>query len=172
MFAEDLCHRIEDQLEIFFPTFDLDFETAAQAHRKHIEGLNIQWDHLRTYRTCLLCLRRKPEHTSSCKHAICDICVVIFGSQVPGREAHFVLDPCLLCRVKGKMLVRLKPPTAGARILSIDGGGVRGVVPLEFLNLLQGLLEPPLLLQDLFEQAFGTSSGKTLDPGSTNQPKI
>ena len=57
-------------------------------------------------------------------------------------------------------MARLKPSTAGVRLLSVDGGSVRGVFPLEFLGLLQGLLQPDLFLQDLFEQAFGTSSGK------------
>ncbi|THC87635.1 hypothetical protein EYZ11_012916 [Aspergillus tanneri] len=43
-------------------------------------------------------------------------------------------------------------------ILAIDGGGVRGVIPLEFLNLIQenlGLCP----LQDLIDLAIGTSSG-------------
>ena len=61
---------------------------------------------------------------------------------------------------------RIKPPTAGSRILSIDGGGIRGVVPLEFLHLLQGILGPSLSLLDLFDQAFGTSSGKSTHPSA------
>ena len=48
--------------------------------------------------------------------------------------------------------------------MCVDGGGVRGVVPLEFLGLLQELLGPELCLQDFFEQAFGTSSGKLCTP--------
>ena len=47
-----------------------------------------------------------------------------------------MFDSCILCRIKGKILVRLKPLSAGARILSINGDGVRGVMALKLLNLL------------------------------------
>ncbi|MCJ1473164.1 hypothetical protein MMC13_001815 [Lambiella insularis] len=53
----------------------------------------------------------------------------------------------------------VKPPTAGVNILSIDGGGIRGVIPLEFLNRLQKVLGPDCPVQDLFDLALGTSSG-------------
>ncbi len=85
---------------------------------------------------------------------------MIFGSSVVGRGSYFKIDSCMLCLTKGRLMARLKLKTAGARILSINRGGVRGVVPLEFLGLLQGLLDHDLKLQDLFEQAFGTSSGE------------
>ena len=164
LFADNLCTRIEDHLEISFQAFDLEFETAVQSHVSHIKTLRIQWDLIRSHRTCLLCLRRKPEHILTCRHAICDTCAAIFENPLRGKEAHFVVDPCALCGTKGRLVVKLKPSTAGARILTIDGGGVRGVVPLEFLRLLQNLLEPQLPLQDLFEQAFGTSSGSISFP--------
>lgn len=44
------------------------------------------------------------------------------------------------------------------------GGGFRGVIPLEFLSLLQDLLDPDLPVQDLLELAFGTSSGREYQP--------
>ena len=60
----------------------------------------------------------------------------------------------------------MKPPTAGVRLLSIDGGGVRGVLPLQALgnleatfNRLTGLEGP---IQQHFDLALGTSSGKSL----------
>ena len=160
MFAEDLCSQVEDHLDLLFPSVDLDFETSAQLHTSNIKSLDIHWIQLRSHQTCLFCLRRRPEHVLSCEHAICDTCVVVFGTPLRGKDAHFTINACILCQTKGKLLAKLKPPTAGARVLSIDGGGVRGVVPLEFLTLLQGVLDPELQVQDLFEQAFGTSSGK------------
>jgi len=56
---------------------------------------------------------------------------------------------------------KVKPNTAGARLLCIDGGRARRVVPLEYLGLLQENLGSELRIQDLFEEAFGTSSGKS-----------
>lgn len=53
-----------------------------------------------------------------------------------------------------------KPPTAAGCILTIDGGGVRGVIALECLDIIQNALGPGCELQDLFDLAIGTSSGK------------
>ncbi|KAL8788264.1 MAG: hypothetical protein Q9213_001784 [Squamulea squamosa] len=74
------------------------------------------------------------------------------------NEYEYRFDNCLVCR-NGVLQVTVKPPTAGVRIVSIDGGGVRGVVPLEFLGLLQDLVGPDCPIQSLFDLAFGTSSG-------------
>lgn len=164
MFAEDLCTRVQEHMDCLFLAIDLDFETSAQFHSNHLKSLAIHWNQLGSHHTCLFCLRRKPEHVLTCEHAVCDICVIIFGNPVMGKEAHFALSSCILCQTKGRLVAKLKPPTAGARILSVDGGGVRGVVPLEFLGLLQDLLDPGLPVQDLFELAFGTSSGRKFSP--------
>ena len=85
---------------------------------------------------------------------------MLFGNPLKSKDAHFIINACILCSNKGKLLAKLKPASAGARVLSIDGGRVRGIVPLEFLTLLQGVLDPELQIQNLFEQAFGTSSGE------------
>ncbi|KAK9604833.1 hypothetical protein V6Z93_002782 [Aspergillus fumigatus] len=58
------------------------------------------------------------------------------------------------------LVIDVLPPTMNPTILAIDGGGVRGVIPLEFLVLMQEHLGPSCPLQDLVELAVGTSSGK------------
>lgn len=82
----------------------------------------------------------------------------MFGRPVLGSEYTYELGSCPLCS-SGWLTAALKPPTAGVRILSIDGGGIRGVVPLEFLGILQNAVGPDCLVRDLFDLAFGTSSG-------------
>ena len=131
---------------------------AAVLHRNQIQALNILWRQTYSNRTCLSCLRRSPEYTFSCGHAICDTCTQIFGIPTLRNEFEYQFDNCLIC-YNGVLQVTIKPPTAGVRILSIDGGGVRGVVPLEFLALLQDLVGPDCPIQSLFDLAFGTSSG-------------
>lgn len=70
-----------------------------------------------------------------------------------------MFDDCLVCGKEAALLVRLKPPTAGVRIISVDGGGIRGIVPLEFLSQLQHSLGSSCRIQTLFDLALGTSAG-------------
>lgn len=83
----------------------------------------------------------------------------MFNRPVLGSEYTYELESCLLC-FSGWLTVALKPLTAGVRILSIDGGGIRGVVPLEFLGILPNVVGPNCPIRDLFDLAFGTSSGR------------
>ena len=154
--VDNLCKVIEHYLETLFSSLDFQLETVAQAHAENLAFLSPVLTLPKTYTPCLFCLRRKPEHVLTCDHAICDVCVKIFGCTVPGNETDYVLSKCILCAEKGYLVTRLKPLTAGVCILSIDGGGV---VPLEFLRLMQETLGDELPVQDLFDQAFGTSSG-------------
>lgn len=159
-FVEYLARCIEDHMKIMFYTLAQYPKGSAQLHRDTFKGKHLQWAQLKTNTTCLFCLRRKPEHVLSCGHAICDTCVRIFGQALPGLEYHYHISKCILC-LSGTLTVRLKPPTAGYRILSVDGGGTRGVVPLEFMGMIQDLIcECPV--QDLFDGAWGTSSGECI----------
>ena len=137
----------------------LSSKTAAQLHQEKTSSLGIPWAQLKSNNTCLGCLRRKPECVLSCGHAICEICVRIYGEEMPIAECQYHIDACLLCH-SGTATVRLKPFSAGQRILSIDGGGPRGVIPLEILAIIQGIMGPEIPLQDLFDVAFGTSVGR------------
>ena len=76
-----------------------------------------------------------------------------------GEESRYLLETCAVCEGHANLTVYLKPATAGVRMLNIDGGGVRGVVPLEFLTRLQNELGPKARVQDFFDIAFGTSAG-------------
>ena len=148
--------------EIVTSMFGFMTEQGIPAHSFHFSSLRkrtVRWDLLKSNRTCLSCIRRTPEHVLSCGHALCDTCVRIFGAHIPGSEYRYQVVECILCGL-GTMTKTLKPPTAGARILSIDGGGVRGVVPLEFLAMLQSTVGPICAIQDLFDLAVGTSSGR------------
>ena len=56
------------------------------------------------------------------------------------------------------MVIDVLPPTMNPSILAIDGGGVRGVISLEFLILIQEYLGT-CRLQDVIDLDIGTSSG-------------
>ena len=94
-----------------------------------------------------------------CDHTICDTCVEIFGEGLTGFESRYVIRKCPLCQLECALVVKLKPPTAGVRVASIDGGGTRGIIPLRTLGLMQQTLGSDCKVQDLFDMAFGTSAG-------------
>lgn len=57
-------------------------------------------------------------------------------------------------------MARLRPFSAGERLLAIDEGGTRGVIPLDILAIIQDMTGSELQIQDLFEIAFAISVGK------------
>ena len=64
----------------------------------------------------------------------------------------------------------LDPNTGPKRILALDGGGIRGVLTLEYLEAIEVLLrqrrnDPDLLLSDYFDLIGGTSTGSIIAAG-------
>ena len=88
------------------------------------------------YLYCLVCI---PQYILSCGYLVCDTCVKIFGKGILGTKYKFIILEYIFCRA-GSLTALIKPLIYGVRILGIDGGGTRGVVPLEFLILLQKTL--------------------------------
>jgi uncharacterized protein len=64
----------------------------------------------------------------------------------------------------------LDPSVLPKRILSLDGGGVRGILSLQYLKAIEGLLrkqygDPTLVLSDYFDLIGGTSTGAIIAGG-------
>jgi patatin-like phospholipase/acyl hydrolase len=64
----------------------------------------------------------------------------------------------------------LDPNRGPKRILSLDGGGIRGVLTLEYLDVIETMLrerfkDPNLLLCDYFDLVGGTSTGSIIAAG-------
>jgi hypothetical protein len=92
-----------------------------------------------------------------CKHAICDTCVVIFGKPSRLGEYHFEVAQCPICEERSDVTVRQLPPTKPPVILTLDGGGVRGLIQLGLLRALESRIGIPIAsLPDL---CIGTSVG-------------
>ena len=118
---------------------------------------------IKSTRECL-CLQRSPEHVLECGHTICDTCFSIFGVPIPGKEYRWKLNTCLICDSQSHIQARLLPPTCGARLLSVDGGGSRCIIPLTYLDALQNEMDLPYPIQEHFDFAIGTSSGSCILP--------
>ena len=71
---------------------------------------------------------------------------------------------CVLCFTpwpeKPPQRIRLKPKYAGVRVLTLDGGGIRGIVELAILAQIERRVGLGVPVRDLFDLIVGTSTGK------------
>ncbi|KAN0072294.1 hypothetical protein V8E54_009223 [Elaphomyces granulatus] len=121
------------------------------------------WKVTKSNKTCFTCLQSVPDHVLSCGHGYCPNCVKEFGQKSNYYEYGLVMDHCVLCqtewRDEHRQLIRLKPKCAGVRILTLDGGGVRGIIELALLERLELRVGLNLAIRDLFDLIMGTSTG-------------
>ncbi|KFY85571.1 hypothetical protein V498_07704, partial [Pseudogymnoascus sp. VKM F-4517 (FW-2822)] len=154
---------------------------AAEAHRENLAELRllnsfprmsdgvIQHD-IGSTSVCYGCFFGRPEYLLPCNHVICVSCVEDFDEtpkekQYPGSFTH---KSCIICAAtssKWPYRVRVKPDLAGVRVLSLDGGGVRGIVELIVLQKLEKLIGLGLPLDQLFDFMVGTSAGGIITIG-------
>lgn len=119
------------------------------------------WKNIKSNKTCLSCLQAVPDHVLTCGHSYCPRCVQELGEVSQSSECAWTMK-CRLCwEVKGSNLhiVQLRPRCAGVRVLTLDGGGIRGIVELVLLNALQRSVGLNLLPKDMFDLIVGTSTG-------------
>jgi hypothetical protein len=137
-------------------------QSAAALRQRSLERSSQHWQLLKSNINCLVCLQRTPDHLMACGHSICDICICIpvFSKPTKGREYHYDISTCPLCRSEICFQARTLPPTCRIRFLANDGGGSRGVVSLGFIEELRQALGLHYPVQENFDFSIGTSSGK------------
>jgi hypothetical protein len=121
-----------------------------------------QWRAIRSNKTCLGCLQQVPENVLQCGHAYCILCVQELGAVSTEYESAWIMGHCSLCweNQSNSHLVRVKPKCAGARILTLDGGGVRGIIELALVKSLSDTTGLGIHFRDFFDLIIGTSTGK------------
>jgi len=138
-------------------------QTAVALREQSLRRNKEYWQQLRSNVNCFICLQRKPEHVMGCGHGICDPCVSITGFSQPtrGKEYHYDITTCPQCGADISFQASIVPPTCGVRFLAVDGGGSRGIVSLGFMEELRQALGLRYPVQENFDYAIGTSSGKS-----------
>jgi hypothetical protein len=132
--------------------------SSATWHLGLLSNFKSEWPTILSYDTCFACLRERLQYRLPCGHIVCENCVRRFGAKTDIWT--FDVHQCFLCRLETPgVRVKVKPPTATVRLLSIDGGGARGIIPLIFLQVLEERIGLPYPVQENFHFAFGTSSG-------------
>ena len=135
--------------------------TASQIHMQNIARLRPQVAEFRSHKSCFCCLMRMPEKVLDCGHALCNICIKTYGRRSSSTKYNYYLSSCVLCASPHRASdFQFVPPSAGIRILSIDGGGIRGVISLIFLiHIEQALSNFGCSLREHFDLICGTSAG-------------
>jgi hypothetical protein len=82
-----------------------------------------------------------------------------FGKAAISEPWTFSLDTCPLCGKPNTRKFKHKPPTAGARALTVEGGGVSGMIPLLCLQELEMAIDLPMGIQEHFDIIVGERSG-------------
>lgn len=117
---------------------------------------------------CYACLFGRPEYCLPCGHVICFECLREFdqastSERYPGVAIH---NECVLCSSKAgedgmwPYIVEYRPDLSGICVLSLDGGGVRGIVQLTILRRLEHLVGIDIPFGEFFDLMVGTSAGK------------
>lgn len=104
-------------------------------------------------RVCLGCLMCLPTSRLGCNHVLCHSCISEFST-----DKKVI---CPLCYKPSEHESGTVPQYAGYRVLSMDGGGVRGVATLVILERIQKTLSAHLNMDllDAFDYVIGTSAG-------------
>jgi hypothetical protein len=135
--------------------------TAALLHRRTLDR------HLETIKSIcdpkldLVCIHRVPDHTFPCGHGVCNVCLQIYCESKKDDPWEFEIGQCILCHEAfPPVKVKIRNPCRGLNVLSLDGGGCRGIVPLVFLGVLESRIGLSCPVQEHFDVVIGTSSGK------------
>ncbi|KAF2176910.1 FabD/lysophospholipase-like protein [Zopfia rhizophila CBS 207.26] len=105
-----------------------------------------------------------------CKHGICNTCLVVIGERDPNVDSRLIVVPsCSLHHPPREFEPPLEflklPYHIGRRILSLDGGGVRGIVELSILTAIEKELGGDIPVRCFFDLIGGTSTGGLLAIG-------
>lgn len=139
--------------------------SAAQVlnHRTNVLAqLRPGWSKIHSYKTCFTCLRSLPDHVLPCGHALCETCVIDFGERSGNSyQTEIVLKKCPLCRESWDppQIVQTKPACAGVRVLTLDGGGIRGIIELTLWQFVEKEIGLDLPIHRFFDLIIGTSTG-------------
>lgn len=136
---------------------------SKKARQEVLQKYKATWNTTRSNKTCFACLQAVPDHMLECGHAFCAQCVQEFGKKCDYFEYGWVMDQCILCRCSWqdhRHIFRQHPKCAGIRALTLDGGGIRGIVELALLEHVQAAIGLDIPLREYFDIIVGTSTGK------------
>lgn len=171
LFRDDIYTALAKLLELLqeftHDSSHLELEQAANIHRDSV--LRNFFNHLGapkefiSHTACFSCLISTPEHPLPCGHVLCTPCVKAFGTS-SGRTLIDMKYCPLHENDKNSYFgfswpIAVKPHGAGLRILTLDGGGIRAIIGLTFLQQIEREFGVELPIQAFFDLIVGTGTG-------------
>lgn len=177
---ESFINTISSELDRLLKEFSTGqgISIVAQYHQNHVLSQYVRYwdwkgntDHeddkdiapLTAHTTCFSCLSGTPIHALTCGHIICERCAENY-STVSSSGFWREIRVCPLCSNmkspwNAPWKYKIRPKHTGPRILSLDGGGIRGIIQLKMLEALERKINLGVPIQDFFDLVVGTSSG-------------
>lgn len=135
---------------------------SKDAHQEQLIRMRDGVSKISSDNTCLWCLRRRPQTSFRCKHSVCHACVRIFHSADVLDTEAVPVEYCLICgALTHGAAIREPPATAKIRVLSLDGGGMRGIGEIEMLMALEWSIGLPYPIIRHFDVCLATSCGES-----------
>ena len=156
--AVDACRLVDLAESAIQDPTPLDVKVIRRKLSKVREGERRQHglESFTSYLVCVCCIVELPTEVLSCGHIICAMCA---KEEAKSSSPQTIVDlTCPVCLSTAMWCPMDLPPLAGYRILSLDGGGVRGIVELLSLKNIMSFF-PGMHVNDLFDIIVGTSSG-------------
>ena len=160
-----LCSRAKAGSCLYLPPLS----DLADFRRQILASTSLQesgfWQTAKSNKACFACLQSVPDHALPCGHVFCEQCVKDFGRSSEDQRSCIEMTQCVLCLnewLTPPQLVRLKPKLAGVRVLTLDGGGIRGIVELAILTEIERRVGLGIPIRDMFDLIVGTSTGESL----------
>jgi hypothetical protein len=155
--------QLANAIEVAFCEYALEIIKTGvdeiSLHRKVLLRFKDIWKTIYSNRRCLSCFARTPEDTLQCRHSLCEPCIIAYGESSEAEPWTFWLGECPLCGEPNESKFEHKPPTAGVRALILEGGGIRGIIPLSYLQELETAIDLPMGIQEHFDIIVANSSG-------------
>ena len=147
---ENFNEFLSQDVKAYVENFPIETEKLNQSQSKLLES----------FETCWLCLRKVSEQINlqnrNCRHLLCRQCLMT-RMMLLGPENTVVV--CPFCKRESDGQAHSSQGNdKGFRILSLDGGGVRGIVEVLVLKRLEEVFSP-LPITSLFDVIIGTSAG-------------
>lgn len=125
-------------------------QTIEQFKEQHQQFISDKTYTTPSYRACLGCILNLPTEQLKCGHLLCSKCC----KELEPVDSFIT---CPFCKSKVMWNNPELPEGAGYRILSLDGGGIRGISTAMILSQIEEYLGLPI--SSLFDLVIGSGSG-------------